>query len=161
MVFFTPLMKLGLKELVVFITFGPLCLIAVGYILQFKIAASVIAVSFPIGFLVTVVAYLKGAKFNLEHHHGELKVVKLNKLLLYGISLLAYISIGIGVFTNFLPSSALVGLLTIPLSVSVIRVIENQQSSIEDYLWATVRSISNLLLTGILLGGAFILDTII
>jgi hypothetical protein len=45
--------------------------------------------------------------------------------------------------------------------VSVIRVIENQQSSIEDYLWATVRSISNLLLTGILLGGAFILDTII
>ena len=161
MVFFTPLMRRGLKELVVFITFGPLCLIAVGYILQFEITSSVIAVSFPIGFLVTVVAYLKGAKFNLEQHNDEIRVVKLNKLLLYGITFLAYLSIGIGVYTNTLPSSALAGFLTIPLSVSVMRVIENQQSSIEDYLWATVRSILNLLLTGILLGGAFILDTII
>ena len=161
MVFFTPLMRMGLKELVVFITFGPLALISVGYILQFGISLPVIAASFPIGFLVTVVAYLKGAKFNLKQQDGEMKVVKLNKLLLYGISLLTYISIVIGVATNTLPELALIGLLTLPLSVSVMRVIKNQQSSIEDYLWATVRSISNLLLTGILLAGAFILDTII
>jgi len=55
----------------------------------------------------------------------------------------------------------LIGLLTLPLSVSVMSVIKNQQSSIEDYLWATVKSLSNLLLTGILLGGAFIMDTTI
>ena len=161
MIFFTPLMMIGLKELVVFITFGPLSFISVGYILQFEISLPVIAVSFPIGFLVTVVAYLKGAKFNLEKQNGEMKVVKLNKLLLYGISLLAYISIVIGVVTNSLPILSLIGLLTLPLSVSVMSVIKNQQSSIEDYLWATVKSLSNLLLTGILLGGAFIMDTTI
>ena len=81
--------------------------------------------------------------------------------MLYGISLLAYISIVIGVVTNSLPILSLIGLLTLPLSVSVMSVIKNQQSSIEDYLWATVKSLSNLLLTGILLGGAFIMDTTI
>jgi len=156
-VFFTPLMYLGLKELVVFITFGPLCISSVYYVLAHTFSYQAIAVSLPIGFLVTVVAYLKGAKFNMKIVNGQQKIVKLNKPLVYVLSMLTYISILLLVYIGYLSTYCLTSFITIPLALSVVRVIKDQSSEIEDYLWATVRSILNLLITGAIISIASIL----
>ncbi len=151
MTLFTPLMKLGLKELVVFLTFGPLCLVSGYFALSGIFDFYAFYLSFPLGFLVTVVAYLKGAKFNIKTINGQQKVVKLNKPLVYALSLLTYLSIALLVYVQVLDTRAIFCFITLPLALSVVRVIKDQTSDIEAYLWATVRSILNLLITGILL----------
>lgn len=154
---FTPLMLLGLKEIVVFITFGPLSLTGIYYVLAEEISLVPVLVSLPLAFLVTIVAYLKGAKIGLEKSGGKEMVVNLNRKLLIILAVLSYLSIPVLVFTGFLPNWSLTGLAGLLISLSALKVIQNKSSEVHDYLWAVVRSILALLVTTILISIGFML----
>lgn len=156
-IFFTPLMLLGLKEVVVFITFGPLSLTGIYYVLSGELSFYPVFASIPMAFLVTIVAYLKGAKFGLEITEGKKMVVKLNRKLISFLTILAYLSIIILVIVGIYPLLSLAGLLGLVISVSVLRVIRDKSSEIHDYLWAVVRSIFALLFATILISLGFII----
>lgn len=156
-IFFTPLMLMGFKEAVVFITFGPLCMLGMYYVLTGDISYIPVIASLPIGFLVTVVAYLKGAKFDVKVIEGKEIVVKLNRKLITFLTALAYISLITSIILAILPIWTLAALVAaLPLSISVIKVINKDTSNIEDYLWAVVRSIFALLVAGVMISGALI-----
>ena len=156
-IFFTPLMLMGFKEAVVFVTFGPLCLLGMYFVLTGDISYIPVVASLPFGFLVTVVAYLKGAKFDVKVIEGKEIVVKLNRQLITILTILAYLSLVINIAVGILPLWTLVALIaSLPLSISVIQVIRKDASNIEDYLWAVVRSIFALSVAGVLTSMALI-----
>lgn len=155
-IFFTPLMLLGLKEVIVFITFGPLSLLGIYYVLRGNFSLIPVLASLPMAFLVTVVAYLKGAKFGLELTEGKKMVIRLNRPLIITLSLLAYLSVIILVATDVFPLYSIAGLAGLAFSFSVFRVIRDEASEIHDYLWAVVRSIAALLLTTVLISAGFL-----
>src|SRR5512133_1487940 len=75
-IFFTPLMLRGWKEPVIFVTFGPLVMLSVYYVLTRQIALAPVVASIPCAFLVTLVAYLKSARFDVQE--SEMGKVVLN-----------------------------------------------------------------------------------
>lgn len=147
-IFFTPLMLRGLKEPIIFITFGPLCVAGTYYVLTSEISSLPFIASFPIAFLVTVVAYLKGARFELDDSGGDQVVLKLDKARIITLSTLAYASLVAFAIFSTAPLPILAGLVAIPLSISVSISVKKQSSGIQDYLWAVVRSIFALLTLG-------------
>jgi len=156
-IFFTPLMLIGLKELVVFITFGPLSLAGLYYVLTGELSMLPVLASIPMAFLVTVVAYLKGAKFGLRETEGKKMVIRLNRKLILILTLLAFLSLVILVFTGVSPFWSVTGVAGLFFSLSVLRVIRNASSEIHDYLWAVVRSILALVTTTVFIGLGYLL----
>jgi len=156
-IFFTPLMLLGLKEIIVFITFGPLSLVGLYFVLTGEFSFVPVWASLPMAFLVTIVAYLKGAKFGLKITEGKKMVIKLNRKLISILTLLAYMSIILLVLAGIYPVLSLIALLGIPISYTVLKVIRDESSEIHDYLWAVVRSIFALLGTTILISLGYLI----
>jgi len=156
-IFFTPLMLKGLKEPVIFVTFGPLCIAGLYYVLTGEFSITPLLVSLPIGFFVTVVAYLKGAKVGVKTSNNNEFVIKLNNRAIIILFTLAYISIVLFSILSLIPMLCLTSLITIPIAWSVIKVVKLEGSSIEDYLWAVVRSIMVLLLAGLFISLGFII----
>jgi 1,4-dihydroxy-2-naphthoate octaprenyltransferase len=156
-IFFTPLMLRGLKEPVVFITFGPLSMLGMYFVMTGDMSYIPLLVSLPVASLVTIVAYLKGAKFEIKNEGDKQIVVNLNRSVIIYLSILAYLSIVGLVLLKVMPVWTLLGLLSIPVSISVLTVIRKQSSEIQDYLWAVVRSIVALLSTGILIGIGYLI----
>lgn len=156
-IFFTPLMLIGLKEIVVFVTFGPLSLLGLFYVLSGEISLTPVFASLPMAFLVTIVAYLKGAKFGLKVMEGKKMVIKLNRKLILILTIFSYLSIVVLVIAGIYPVLSLMGFGGLVISISVLRVIRDESSEIHDYLWAVVRSISALLVTTILISLGFII----
>jgi hypothetical protein len=145
-IFFTPLMLRGLKEPVVFITFGPLCMSGVDFVLTQKFRLAPIISSLPVGFLVTVVAYLKGARYKIVEENGSEVILNLKPRLVGLLLVLAYLALADASISGFIPWWALVGLLTIPFSALLYRRLYIQKS-IADYLWATVYSLLVFIIT--------------
>lgn len=156
-IFFTPLMLLGLKEVVVFITFGPLSLAGLYYVLAGEFSIIPVMASLPTAFLVTIVAYLKGAKFGLQVTEGRKMVIKLNRKLISFLTILSYLSLLGLVIAGIFPLWSLTALLGLGISITVLRVIRDESSEIHDYLWAVVRSIIALMVTTILISLGFII----
>jgi len=156
-ILFTPLMLRGLKEPVVFVTFGPLSMLGMFFVLTGEIHPLPVLVSLPLAFLVTVVAYLKGARFEMGSEGGADVVLKLNRSRVIWLTAFAYLSLLLLVLFNYLPVLSLLALLSLPLAVSVISVIRKASSEVQDYLWAVVRSIVTLLMAGILIASSMIL----
>lgn len=156
-IFFTPLMLRGLKEPVVFVTFGPLSMLGMYFVMTGEISYLPLLVSLPVASLVTIVAYLKGAKFEVKKQDGDEVVVNLSRRVIVWLSVMAYLSIIALVVVGVLPIWSLLGLVTLPIMLSVLKVIRKQSSGIKDYLWAVVRSIVAFLLTGILVGAGFLI----
>ncbi|HRY97610.1 MAG TPA: prenyltransferase [Bacteroidales bacterium] len=147
-VLFTPLMLRGLKEPVVFLTFGPLSLMGIYLVLTGEPSLAPVLVSLPLAFLVTVVAYLKGARFELGQEGGDQVVLRLDRSRVIWLSALGYFSLLGLVLAGILPTLSLLGLLAFPLTLSVIRVVRRNSSKVQDYLWAVVRSIWALVVAG-------------
>jgi 1,4-dihydroxy-2-naphthoate octaprenyltransferase len=147
-VFFTPLMLWGLKEPVIFVTFGPLCVTGVVYVLTGTVSATAFVASLPIGFLVAGVAYLKSARFEVAGHGDGQVVLRLSRTVILALLGLGYGSLAMGVVAGVLPPWSLVGLLSLPLAWSVVAAGRQSSSALVDYLWATVRSILTLIVVG-------------
>jgi 1,4-dihydroxy-2-naphthoate octaprenyltransferase len=156
-IFFTPMMLRGYKEPVIFVTFGPLSMLGVYYVLAQGFAWMPMLASIPIACFVTVVAYLKGARYELREHEGQQLVIKLNTTIIIGLFLLAYGSLVVCVALRALPLATLLALATVPLAWSVVNTVKGNTSEIHQYLWATVRSIAVLVFGGGLMAIGFVL----
>ena len=147
-VFFTPLMLRGLKEPVIFLTFGPLCITGVVFALTGAVSEAALVASLPVGLFVTVVAYLKSARFDVVDSGGEQVVLKLSRTVILSLLALGYASLAAGVALGRLPVWSLGGLLSLPLAWSVASIVRQSSSRVAEYLWATVRSIVVLVIVG-------------
>jgi 1,4-dihydroxy-2-naphthoate octaprenyltransferase len=150
-IFFTPLMLRGLKEPVIFITFGPLCVTSVYFVLTGGFSMGAFAASLPIGFFVTVVAYLKSAHYDVKEEGGDAIVLKINGKVIIGLFALGYLSLIAAVGLGFLRPLTSAGLLTVPLALTVIRTMNSGSSRITDYLWAVVTSLAVFIAVGIMI----------
>lgn len=156
-IFFTPLMLKGYKEPVIFFTFGPLVMVGLVYALTSAFTLEAIWLSLPLGFLITVVAYLKGARYEVSQEADKTIVLKLNKTVISILTIGAYLSMLLLVLLNVLPLWGLLAFLSLPISISVLKVIDQSKSEINAYLWAVVRSILALIFTGIIFTIVFII----
>jgi len=156
-IFFTPLMLKGYKEPVIFLTFGPLCLLGVYFVLTGQIDWTPVVVSLPIAFLVTVVAFLKGAHFEIKEQDGDAVILKLSKSRILLLTVFAYLSLIVAIVVGAIPLWGLLGFLSLPISIIVLRAVNKEDSYIKDYLWAVVRSIYALVIMGLTLSLSFII----
>jgi 1,4-dihydroxy-2-naphthoate octaprenyltransferase len=150
-VFFTPLMLRGLKEPVIFVTFGPLCVTSVYFVLTGGFSAAALAASVPIGFFVTVVAYLKSAHYDVKEEGGETIVLRINGKVVIALFAAGYLSLALAAGLDFLRPVTAAGLLTVPLALAVIRTVNGGSSRIADYLWAVVTSLAVFIAVGIMI----------
>ena len=150
-IFFTPLMLKGYKEPVIFFTFGPLVMLGVYFVIVHDFSWIPILVSLPLGFLVTVVAYLKGAKFELSQSGENTMVLKLNRQVILILSVLAYLSLAVIILLELIPVTGWWSMLAIPVSYSVLSVVQKGSSEVSAYLWAVVRAILALVIVGLIL----------
>lgn len=149
-IFFTPLMLRGYKEVVIFITFGPLSMMGAYYALNPSVDMTTLAMSIPIACFVTVVAYLKGARYEIRQEAGNAFVIKLNNTVIKSLLITGYVSLTLGIVFQVLPPLTLLGLLSVPFAISVVKTVEANRSEVHEYLWATVRSIAVLISFGVL-----------
>ncbi len=155
-IFFTPLMLRGYKEVVIFITFGPLSMMGAYYALNPAFNLAPLAMSIPIACFVTVVAYLKGARYEIREEAGNMFVIKLSNTVIKSLLIAGYISLIVGVALQVLPLLTLLGLFSAPFAVSVVKTVEANRSEVHEYLWATVRSIAVLISFGTLTAIGFL-----
>jgi 1,4-dihydroxy-2-naphthoate octaprenyltransferase len=156
-VFFTPLMLRGFKEPVIFVAFGPLPVAAIVYVMTGRIGLEPIAASLPIAFLVTLVAHLKGARYRVVGGDGQEIVVKLGRSLVAVLAVAAYGSLVAGVAFGLMPVWTLLGLISLPITASVVTAVHGRPNNIAEYLWATVRSIAALTVTGALICAGYLI----
>ena len=150
-IFFTPLMLKGFKEPVIFFTFGPLSVTGMFYVLTGDINWDPVFVSLPIGFLITAVAHLKGAHYEVKDEEGEEVVLKLNPRRVIFLFGLAYFHLLIGLIYGKLPLISAAGLLTIPMAYSIVKILLQETNKVQDYLWAVVRTINVMVITGLII----------
>lgn len=155
-IFFTPLMLRGYKEVVIFITFGPLSMTGAYYALNSTFELTPLVASLPIACFVTVVAYLKGARYEIREEAGHAFVVKLNNTVIKALLVAGYAALILSVVVRVLPPLTLLGLLSTPFAVSVVRTVEANRSEVHEYLWATVRAIAVLITFGAAVSVGFI-----
>lgn len=155
-VFFTPLMLRGLKEPVIFVTFGPLTMLGVYFVLTHEMNLTPVIGSLPIAFLVTLVAYLKSARFKVQETAGDKVVLNINTRTIQWLLGLAYLSLILAVLCGFMPSWSLLGLLTMPFAYLVSKKVSTQ-SMVTDYLWATVYSLVVFIVTGLFIALGYLI----
>lgn len=142
---FTYLMLKGFKEFTVFITFGPLSITG-GYLaITGELAMEPLLISIPIGLLITLIAYLKGAKLQISEDGKN--VVSIKTWLIDSIIYGAYGSLVILIAVKVLPVYSAIGLLGLIPAVLLQRKLSNASASMAEYLSATVQSILIMILT--------------
>ncbi|HKK59476.1 MAG TPA: prenyltransferase [Salinivirga sp.] len=144
---FTFLMMKGFKEVTVFVTFGPLSMAGAYLALTGQIAYLPVWVSIPVGLLITLVAYLKGAriKTSVDGQH----VVSIKNNLIDFLTYLAFVSLIALVVFKVLPVHSLLGLLGIVPAILMRKKLASKSASIPQYLSATVQSIFAMIVAGI------------
>jgi 1,4-dihydroxy-2-naphthoate octaprenyltransferase len=156
-IFFTPLMLRGYKEPVIFVTFGPLAIVSVYFVMSHNFSLTPVLVSLPIAFFVTVVAHLTGAHYEVKEIEGQETVIKLDKVKIILLLILGYVSLIVAVVLHFMPAWTLLGLVSLPVALSVVTVLQKSSSKVEKYLWAVVRSILVLISSGLLISLGYII----
>lgn len=156
-IFFTPLMLRGYKEPLIFVTFGPVIMFSVYFVLTGTFSYEPLIVSMPVAFLVTVVAYLKGARFVVSKDETGSKVLNINVGLIRLLLGVAFLSLAILAAFKQVPEYSLLGLISIPMAWRVLVALKNNSSEISDYLWAVVRSIFALIITGLLMAAGYLI----
>lgn len=155
-VFFTPLMRRGLKEPVIFITFGPLCVAGVVLAVTGSIPTTAWVASVPVGCFVTAVAYLKSARFDVVQQGRDQVVLRLNPNAVLGLLAFGYASLIVAVSARQLPLWTLSALLSLPLAFTVADGVRAPTRRVSDYLWNTVRSLLVLILVGCGIAAGFL-----
>ncbi len=156
-IFFTPLMLRGYKEPVIFLTFGPLAMAGVYLVLTNSLSWTPALVSLPIAFLVTVVAYLKGAHITVKSMGDRQAVVDVRSSHIVVLYVLGYASLILAIVLGVAPLWTLLGLLSLPIAASVVTAVKSESGDVTQYLWAVIRSIAVLIVTGIGMCAGFLL----
>ncbi len=155
-VLFTPLMLRGLKEPVIFITFGPMVMLGTYYVLTRELSMTPVWASLPAAFLVTLVAYLKSARFDVQDTTSGRVVLNVNVNTIRWLAGLAYLSLVIMVIVRIIPAWSLFALITVPFAYMITKKISREQKVV-DYLWATVYSLVVYVVTGGLIALGFMI----
>lgn len=155
-IFFTPLMLRGYKAPVIFVAFGPLTVMGIVFVLSGRFPLEAALASLPVAFWVTVVAHLKGARFELVDGPGGEVSLKLGSRSVLALTALAYLSLAVGVALGRLPAWSLLGLASLPVAWTVIRVVAKPTSPLPEYVWAVARSIVVLVLGGLGMAAGFL-----
>ncbi len=156
-IFFTPLMMRGFKEPVVFLTFGPLSMLGVDYVLTQQFRLEPLIASLPIGFLVTLVAYLKGAHYRILEDSESTIILNLKPNTAAVLLAMAYLALIAGAFSIYLEPAVLLGLLTVPYAIILVKKLKTYKN-ISDYLWATVYALQVFIITGLLMAGGLLIS---
>lgn len=143
---FTYFMLKGFKEVIVFLTFGPLSMVGAYLALTGELDWLPLMVSIPLGILITIVAYLKGAK--IEVSADGKNIANLNLSLIITLMTTAFISIIFLIFIKILPIYSSLALFGIIPSIMIYKKLNTNQTSIPVYLSATVQSIIAMIITG-------------
>ncbi len=146
--FFTPVMLRGYKEPLIFVTFGPLSMFAAYYALTGEFSIIPAIISLPVGFLITVVAYLKGAHYKLKQEGSELVILNINSRHVALLLLSTYLSIVLAWIFDFLNPWALISLLSVIPAWIMVRFLK-KESTINHYLRATVYSLLIMVFAGL------------
>jgi 1,4-dihydroxy-2-naphthoate octaprenyltransferase len=150
-IFFTPLMLRGFKEPVIFIAFGPLTVMGIVFVLTGRLPPEALAASLPVALWVTVVAHLKGARFEVKERADGEVVIRLGRRTVHVLTALAYVSVVAGVALKWLPPWTLLALVSLPMALRVLNLVSQPTCRLPDYLWGVVRSIAVLILGGLLM----------
>jgi len=133
-----------------------MCVLGMVYALTGTVGWEAAVASIPVGFFVTVVAYLKSARFDVVEGDADQVVLKLSRTAIIGLLVAGYVSLVAGALAGSMPLATLVGLLSLPLAFGVVGVVRGQSSQVSKYLWATVRSIVVSVIIGIGIAAGFI-----
>jgi 1,4-dihydroxy-2-naphthoate octaprenyltransferase len=157
-IFFTPLMLRGYKEPVIFVTFGPLCMVGVYLALTGRLSLDPLLVSLPLGFFVTVVAYLKGAHFEIGKNKGDEVILNLSSIRVIMLYILGYLSIILLDILRLMPTYISIAML-VPMMgiINIVKVLKKKESRISDYLWAVVGTIILFIITGLAIASGILL----
>jgi 1,4-dihydroxy-2-naphthoate octaprenyltransferase len=156
-IFFTPLMMRGFKEPVVFLTFGPLSMLGIDFVLTQQFRVEPLIASLPVGFLVTLVAYLKGAHYRIVEDSDSSIILNLKPATAATLLTLAYFTLIAGAFSIYLEPEILLGLLTLPFAVILVKKLQTYKK-IADYLWATVYALLVFITTGLLMSSGLLIS---
>jgi 1,4-dihydroxy-2-naphthoate octaprenyltransferase len=157
----------ALGELAVGFGFGPLPLIGSYWLQTFSFDAVAVLASVPIGILITLVLFINefpdyeadraAGKRTFVVVLGRKKAIRVYHVLLVAV----YAFVVTMVVAGFFPPLCLAVLLTVPLAYKAIRVSGQHYASHPQLLPANAATITLHLLTGVLLSGAFLLDSLV
>lgn len=154
---FTPLMLIGLKEITVFLAFGPLAMTGMAFVMTGRIVPETIAASIPVGLWVAIVAHLKSAKIkSLDKKTGTV-ILSTSNIIVLCMAVLSYLALVAGVVFKYLPIWDLLGLLSIPLTINVVSKLFGKKSTITGYLNTVIISIFALVVGGLSMAVAYLL----
>jgi 1,4-dihydroxy-2-naphthoate octaprenyltransferase len=156
----------GLGEVAIFLSFGPLLVEGVYYVMTKNFALGPVIASVPLGILITNITYV-GAVFDYESDRsadkrclvvmlGKTKAVKFLALLF----LLAYSTIIFGVAVRIIPIWTLLALLTSPFALTVVKICNRWDQS-EGYTPAVTRTVAISTITGVLLSIGYVIPVLI
>lgn len=155
---------LGIGELIVGFSFGPLVVLGAYYVQALKFSWPALCASIPVGILVGLILYInefpdheadwKTGKRTLVVLLGKEKAARLYHILIG----LTYLSIVIFAALRIIPLYTLAVLLTLPIAFRMIDVSGRNYGSVYELLPANSLTIVLHALTGILLSGGFFLN---
>jgi 1,4-dihydroxy-2-naphthoate octaprenyltransferase len=125
-------------------------MLGVDFVLTGQFRLEPILASLPVGFLVTLVAYLKGAHYRFREDSDNTIILNLKPATAAWLMALAYLTLAAGVLGGILETPVLLGLLTMPFAFPLVQKLKTYKT-IPDYLWATVYSLVIFISTGILM----------
>lgn len=154
---FTPLMLIGLKEVTVFLAFGPLAMTGMGFAMTGTMQPEMVAASIPVGLWVAIVAHLKSAKVKSMDERTGVVTLSTSNIIVLLMAILSYVCLAGGVTFNYLPHWSLLGLLSIPFMVRVVTPLFATSSTITGYLKTVIISIFALSAGGLLMAAGYLL----
>lgn len=154
---FTPLMLIGLKEITVFLAFGPLAMAGMAFVMTGGIVPETIAASIPVGLWVAIVAHLKSAKIKSIDKKSGTVTLSTSNIIVLCMATLSYLALAGGVVFKYLPAWSLLGLLSLPLTVLVVTKLFGKSSSITGYLNTVIISILALVFGGLSMAAGYLL----
>ncbi|MFH1177729.1 MAG: prenyltransferase [Acidobacteriota bacterium] len=157
---FAPLVRLGLREVAVFLAFGPLPVIGVHYVLTGRVSLEALAASAPLGLWVAVIGHFKGAYQQLMPECPSARRLTLGERKVTVLYVLAYMSLMGGVAARLMPVATLLALATIPFAIGTVRVMRRRSGPTADYFLATVWSIITLLSGGLLMAAGYVIPLV-
>lgn len=155
--FFTPMMLLGFKEVVIFLAFGPLAMTGMIFVLTGKFSWETLMASIPVAFWVTVVAHLKSGKVRSMDEKKGTVTLTISKYVVLTMLAVSYISLVAGVVALMIPAWTLLALLTLPLSANIVTDLFKPSSTIVSYLNSTIKTILVLVFGGLLMAIGYLI----
>ncbi len=153
--------KRGVGELLVGLNFGVLMTLGAYYVQTQSLSWVPVIAAIPVSLLIAAVLYINEfpdytadkqvGKSTLVVRLGRERGVILYALIMAGV----YLSIGVGVATGFLPLMALLGWITLPLTIKAVQYARRYHSRPFDMVPANALTVTSHLAIGLLLTLAF------